>query len=131
MEARTGQSAVDLKKTNRCLVLRTIVENPMISRGALAKATRLSKMSVSNIITEFTEQGIVQEINSDAAGCTGPGRKAGLLDLSDTASCIIGVLISRDAVQAALGDLRAHILRMHMASSIPQAHFMARTSRFQ
>ena len=112
MEARTGQSAVDLKKTNRCLVLRTIVENPMISRGALAKATRLSKMSVSNIITEFTEQGIVQEINSDAAGCTGPGRKAGLLDLSDTtAPCIIGVLISRDAVQAALGDLRAHILR--------------------
>ena len=111
METRTGQSAVDLKKTNRCLVLRTIVENPMISRGALAKATHLSKMSVTNIINKFTELGIVQELDNEATGCAGPGRKAGLLDLSDTAPCIIGVLISRNSVQAALGDLRARIIR--------------------
>lgn len=111
MDARTGQSAVDLKKANRCLVLRTIVENPLISRGTLAKSTGLSKMSVSNIITEFAELGIVQETDSESTAYSGPGRKAGLLDLSDTAPLILGVLVSRVDIQVALGDLRARIIR--------------------
>ena len=119
MDVRTGQSAVDLKLANRCLVLRAIVENPLISRGALASATKLSKMSVSNIISEFAEMGMVQETDREHPCSGGPGRKAGLLDLADSSPCVLGVLITRWNVQVALSDLRARILRLEQRDYAP------------
>ena len=119
MDVRTGQSAVDLKLANRCLVLRAIVENPLISRGALASATKLSKMSVSNIISEFAEMGLVQETDREHPCSGGPGRKAGLLDLADISPCVLGVLITRWNVQVALSDLRARILRLEQRDYAP------------
>ena len=120
MDVRTGQSAVDLKIANRCLVLRTIAENPLISRGALAGATRLSKMSVSNIISEFAQQDLVRESENEQPCSGAPGRKASLLDLSPTSPCLMGVLVTRWNVEVVLGDLRANILRLEQREYTPE-----------
>ena len=61
MENLRGSSVNDVKLQNRRLVLCTIVERPMISRGEIAEATGLSKMSMSNIIGELMQAGIVCE----------------------------------------------------------------------
>jgi len=114
MKAHTGQSSSDLRVANRCMVLRSIIEKPFITRSELAQDAKLSKMSVSNIISELMENGIVKEImpGEQSAGMGCPGRKAGLLDLADESPCMLGVLITRWNVQVVLGDLRARILRL-------------------
>ena len=59
MESRRGSGVNDLKLQNRRLVLRTIAERPMISRAEISLATGLSKMTMSNIIGELMQAGVV------------------------------------------------------------------------
>lgn len=114
MRAHSGKSSSDLRIANRCMVLQSIVEHPFITRSELAEKAKLSKMSVSNIISELMENGIVKEIMPDeppvSAGT--PGRKAGLLELADDSPCMLGVVITRWNIQVVLGDLRARVLRL-------------------
>ena len=93
MKMHIGQSSSDLRIANRCMVLRGIVENPLIARSDLARDAKLSKMSVSNIVSELIENGVVKEImpGEQSAGTNNPGRKAGLLDLADNSPCVLGV----------------------------------------
>ena len=114
MKMHIGQSSSDLRIANRCMVLQGIVENPLIARSDLARDAKLSKMSVSNIVSELIENGVVKEImpGEQSAGTNNPGRKAGLLDLADNSPCVLGVVITRWNIQVVLGDLRAHILRL-------------------
>ena len=108
---RQGLGVNDVKKENRCLVLRAIVDTPMISRGELARRTGLSKMSMSNIIGELMGSGIVRELEAGRCAQGALGRRPGYLDLTDTSPCVIGVSISRHDVQVTAGDLRTRILR--------------------
>ena len=114
MKKHIGQSSSDLRIANRCMVLQRIIENPFIARSDLARDAQLSKMSVSNIVSEFIENGVVKEImpGEQSNGTGSPGRKAGLLDLADDSPCVLGVVITRWSVQVVLGDLRAQILRL-------------------
>ena len=83
MENLRGSSVNDVKLQNRRLVLCTIVERPMISRGEIAEATGLSKMSMSNIIGELMQAGIVCEPSQARAASASPGRRPAYLDLAD------------------------------------------------
>lgn len=114
MRAHSGKSSSDLRIANRCMVLQSIVEHPFITRSELAEKAKLSKMSVSNIISELMENDVVKEIMPEEPSASAgiPGRKAGLLDLADDSPCVLGVLITRWSIQVALGDLRARILRL-------------------
>ena len=114
MKKHIGQSSSDLRIANRCMVLQRIIENPLIARSDLARDAKLSKMSVSNIVSELIENGAVKEImpGEQSNGNGSPGRKAGLLDLADNSPCVLGVVITRWNIQAVLGDLRARILRV-------------------
>lgn len=105
-----GRGVNDVKKVNRRLVLRAIADTPRISRGELARKTGLSKMSMSNIISELMGLGIVREIEAGRCAQGALGRRPGYLDLTDTSPCVIGVFISRHGVQVTAGDLRTRIL---------------------
>ncbi len=110
METLRGSSVNDVKLQNRRLVLRTIVERPMISRAEIAEATGLSKMSMSNIIGELMQAGVVCEPAQARTETVTPGRRPAYLDLADTSPCEVGVFISRHDVQVTVGDLRARVL---------------------
>lgn len=110
MDHRQGRDVYDVKVENRCLVLQTIAQRPMISRAELAAATGLSKMSMSNIIGELMQLGIVCEPVNGRLEAVTAGRKPRYLDLAETSPCVIGIFISRYGVQVSLGDLRARIL---------------------
>ena len=110
VENLRGSSVNDVKLQNRRLVLRTIVERPMISRAEIAGATGLSKMSMSNIIGELMQAGIVCEPSQARADAAAPGRRPAYLDLADTSPCEVGVFISRHNVQVTVGDLRTRVL---------------------
>lgn len=110
MENQRGSGVGDVKLQNRRLVLRTIVARPMISRAEIAEATGLSKMSVTNIVGELMQAGVVCEPAQGRGETGAPGRRPGYLDLSAGSPCEIGVFISRHSVRVSVGDLRARVL---------------------
>ena len=66
-----------IRDNNRRLVLEYIVNNPPISRAALAKELHLTKATVSNIVQELMDQNLVAEIGSAQ---TALGRKPILME---------------------------------------------------
>lgn len=66
-----------IRDNNRRLVLEYIVNNPPISRAALAKELHLTKATISNIVQELMDQNLVAEIGSAQ---TALGRKPILME---------------------------------------------------
>ena len=53
-----------IRDNNRRQVLEYIVNNPPVSRAALAKELHLTKATISNIVQDLMEQNLVAEIGS-------------------------------------------------------------------
>lgn len=65
MFTHIGLNQDDLKRSNRSQILSTILERAVISRKDIAAHTGLTPPSVSNIVAELIECGLVEEIGSD------------------------------------------------------------------
>lgn len=107
--AKTGMNNNYLKQQNRGMILKLIATGECTSRIELAKRSRLSKMSVTNIVSEFIENNIVEE--QDMEPIKGQGRNPISLTISSKAPKIIGVFIHRDDCTAVLCDLKLQILK--------------------
>ncbi len=101
-----GKNHQDNKVANRNLILKLISLHAPISRIALSKQTGLSKMSLTNIIHEFLEEGIVFEIGQVA---TAIGRHPILLDIVPASLHGAGLYISRDYIKGCIADLKGNI----------------------
>lgn len=64
---KLGINSNEMQKANRCLVLKILMENGSLTRQKLALKTGLHKATITNIINEFLEIGI---ITSDSNGKT-------------------------------------------------------------
>jgi N-acetylglucosamine repressor len=91
---------------NSRLVLRKIYDAGEISRAALARLTRLTRTTVSEVVTDLIEQGLVQEVGQ---GPTGVGRTPTLLSVVDDSRSIVAVDINHGEIQGALVNLRGAI----------------------
>jgi predicted NBD/HSP70 family sugar kinase len=91
---RTADSAL-AKKLNRDVVIDCIRKYGTLSRADIARLTMLSPSTVSSIVAELVESGIVREQKGTAA--SSGGRRPIMLDLDASASCaaIIDVQVSR------------------------------------
>lgn len=105
----TGYNNTTLKQQNRGLILKLIVTRECESRIELAKRTGLSKMAVTNIISEFMEQNLVEE--KECVRIQGKGRNPIKLCLSSKAPKMIGVHIYRGECSVILCDFQLHILQ--------------------
>lgn len=94
-----------MKTLNRTLVLSVIRELGPISRADIAKVTGLTRPTVTHIVQELLEEGVVVE--GEAAPSTG-GRKPILLHLNPSAYTVIGVDIGVRKVTAVAVDLAGH-----------------------
>lgn len=110
-EKSTGSNLVQVKRHNQALVLKLICTNPPMSRSELAGISGLTKMTLSNIISELIEGGFIAESQSHVRGA-GPsvGRRPILLDLADSSPCVCGMLIKRGLLQVILADLKARVI---------------------
>jgi len=98
---------------NQQLVLRTIFDNGKISRADVARKTKLTRVTVSDLVSELIDTGLVAEV--------GPGRSAGgktpiLLSVVDDAYHMIGVDLANDEIRGAVVNLRGEI---RQALSLP------------
>ena len=60
-----AQNQVCAKENNRNLIIELLLKKAPISRIELSKITGLSKMTVTNIINELSEDGIIAEVGAE------------------------------------------------------------------
>lgn len=108
MSGMTGKNSITSRQFNRGLILQLIATQTCRSRIELSKTTGLSKMTVTNIIAEFIQQGLVKECEEELTEVC--GRNPILLKISEKAPKILGLLISRDRIEAVVCTLEMEIL---------------------
>jgi transcriptional regulator of PTS gene len=111
MNGMEGYNHQKVKFSNRNLLFKHIITNDFLSRTDLANLTGLTKMTVTNIISELLQNNIIAENkdNPDTSKIT-TGRKPSTIELSAESPCVIGMYISHEFCYTVLSDLKANIL---------------------
>ncbi len=95
-------SNLEVKHINRIRAAKHLLDQGGASRQELASALGLSLPTLSQIVNDLLEIGLICE--SGEYGSTG-GRKAKVLTIREGAFCVAGVEISKNHVQLVLMDL--------------------------
>jgi predicted NBD/HSP70 family sugar kinase len=92
----------DLRRDNRSILLRSFYFGQPLSRHDLSRATGLSPASVSNVIRDLIDEGLVVEAGSvDSDG----GRPRVLLRINPDHGYVVGVDVGETRVRVELFDL--------------------------
>lgn len=103
---RRGMNSMEMQKNNRILVFKTLQEKGMMTRAELAVELNLQKATITNIINEFFEMGIV-EVN----GVTAAGRRGEKLNLKLDDIYTMSIGITRKDYQLAIFDLSGNMIK--------------------
>lgn len=104
---RQGINKLTQKHANRGLVFQLLAVGEADSRIALAHRTHLSKMALSNIVSEFLERDLVREPEDAVRGTRSNPIS---LSLSPNAPKILGIMIQRRDCRASVCDFSMKIL---------------------
>jgi len=92
----------DLRRSNRSVVLTKLYRDGPLSRQEVSQATSLSQASVSNLVGELLEDGLVEEAGSvDSDG----GRPIALLRVAPRYGYVVGVDVGETRIQTEIFDL--------------------------
>ena len=97
------------KEHNRNLVLKTIFEHESISRAEIARITSLTRTTVSDIVTDLLEEGLVSEIG---VGESIGGKSPILLSLVEDSRYLIGLDLAHNQFRGAIVNLRGKIRQL-------------------
>jgi len=98
----------ETRRHNRRLVFNLIYKDVEISRVEIARQTRLTRTTVSEIVAELIEAGLVVE--TGMAASTG-GKPATLLQVIQDARLLVGIDLAEREFCGALVDLRGQIVQ--------------------
>lgn len=105
---------------NTSRVLRGLWNSRRISRIQLARDLGLNKSTISNIVSELIDQGIIIEMSEGSAGPMG-GRKPVHLELNKNYGYVIGLEIRPESYTAVAVDLAGDILFSRTESKVHTA----------
>ena len=94
------------KEHNRRLVLKTIFSYENISRADIARMTNLTRSTVSDIVSDLIEGGLVSEIG---VGQSQVGKNPILLSLIEDSRWLIGLELAQNQFRGAVVNLRGKI----------------------
>lgn len=97
------------KQHNRSLVLRTVFAHETISRADIARITKLTRTTVSQIVADLITEGLVIEVG---VGSSRGGKSPILLSLDADSRHLIGLDLAYDRFSGAIVNLRGEIRRM-------------------
>lgn len=109
MKKENGKNSITSKQFNRGLIFQLIATGTCNTRIELSRRTGLAKTTITNIVAEFIEKGIVKESEEELTEVC--GRNPITLKIADQAPKIIGILVFRTNIQAVLCSLDMQILR--------------------
>jgi len=106
-----GSNIYNVKTHNLHAILMCFLYDKYLSRSQIAKKTNLSSTTITNLIAELLEQGIVSEIDANQSnnGERTVGRPRTALKLNHDARCAIGVHIGIGKYRVALVNLYAEV----------------------
>ena len=94
------------KEHNRNLVFMTILNKETISRADIANITHLTRTTVSGIVAELIEEGLVQEVG---IGSSTGGKSPILLSVVEDARTIIGLDLGQNQFSGAIVNLNGQL----------------------
>jgi predicted NBD/HSP70 family sugar kinase len=92
---------------NTQLVLKTIYESGEISRADVARSTSLARPTISEVVADLIEQGLIEELGY---GPSTGGKRPVLLDIVNDSRYLIGLNLARESFCGALINLRGEIV---------------------
>jgi N-acetylglucosamine repressor len=92
---------------NTQLVLKTLYESGPISRADTARATGLTRPTISDVVADLMVQGLIEE---QGYGPSTGGKRPVLLDIVNDSRHLIGLNLARESFCGALIDLRGEIV---------------------
>ncbi len=95
------------KLHNRDLVLQTIFEHISISRAEIARQTQLTRATVSDLVSELMDAGLVEEVGF---GSSSGGKNPILLVLKANSRYLIGCNLAQDRFIGSVVNLRGEIM---------------------
>ncbi|MBN1146170.1 MAG: ROK family transcriptional regulator [Anaerolineales bacterium] len=95
-----------VREINLSSVLSYLHTEAPLSRSQLASLTGLNKSTISSLIEELIERGLVYEVGLDSSGA---GRPATSLELNPGAGLIVGVELGVDFISVILTDFLGNI----------------------
>lgn len=99
---KLGMNIGAVQRSNRCLIMHLMLEQHTMSRVELAKKTGLKKATITNIINEFYEFGIIE----DCGQVKGEhGRNTDALKLNVARAKVISLRITRKYFEIELFDM--------------------------
>lgn len=101
------------KTHNKRLILKSIYDQGEISRADIARLTHLTRPTVSSIVAELIEEGLVQEVGQ---GPSAGGKPPILLSVVDNSRQLIGIDLANSQFRGGVLDLRGNIVH---AANIP------------
>jgi glucokinase-like ROK family protein len=96
-----------VKELNRAIVLDLVRKHGPISRVGLARRSLLNASTVSNIVGELLQEGLLYESGSDVSEA-GVGRRPVSLELNPSHRYLIGVELADSKIAGVVMDVRGH-----------------------
>jgi glucokinase-like ROK family protein len=96
------------KEHNTQLVLKTIYDREQISRAEIARTTKLTKTTVSYIVSQLIQDGLVEETG---VGKPDGGKPPILLGMVNNARYLVGIDLANSEFRGAIVDLRGDIVQ--------------------
>ncbi len=90
-------------------VIDVIRENHAVSRRSIADATGLSTPSITRLVNELIDAGILQVVENGEPTTPGPGRPASSVMLNPPFASSIGVDVGEHTIRAGIGDMGGKI----------------------
>ncbi len=123
-----GAGAPSMRELNRRRVIDVLREVGVASRADVARATGLSRSTVSSLVSEMRESGLVVDQPPRQHGDQpGAGRPPALIGLGKPAGSVIGIDFGKRHLAVAVSDL-AHVVlaetRRDIAENLPAAEAM-------
>lgn len=109
MAVAIGKNMVYVKQQNEAAIKKLLYRNGAMSRAAIAKQLNLSPPTITNIVAEMQQQGIIRELEAaEEAAARGVGRKPIRIDFVADAHYVLGISLGRDNVHSMVTDLRGN-----------------------
>jgi predicted NBD/HSP70 family sugar kinase len=107
-----------IRDINRQIILNYVRELGPISRAEIARETALQRSTVSLIVDELTDHGLIEEVSGESTG----GRPPNLLSLRTADAVAIGVDLGAIKTVIATSDLAGRVLSQEEFSTDPDVN---------
>ncbi len=110
MSSRRSGSLASLREGNRRLVIEALRERGVASRAELARATDLSRSTISTIVGELIEAGLAAERNGQPEAGSHAGRPGVMVALDPSAGLALAIDFGHRHLRVAVSDLSHTVL---------------------